>query len=373
MPQQAIHKARVRAELQPQREPYWAAPLARGLFIGFRKLPDGTGTWIGRWRDPDTKRTKFQSFGTIAGMTYDQAVDAIRAWAKGLVDGIDSGDVKTVAHACAAYVKDRRREKGEAAAEVQAATHRCHINNAPLGKILLAKLRSEDVKTWRAKLAMKDVSKNRVMSALKAALNFAVRARYVDAGRAVEWNTVPKLTVHARRDLYLDVEQRHALVNAAPEHARPFLRALCLLPLRCGAVAQLSVAELNARTGHLKIAHDKSNAGRTIPLGKQALDHFKDQAKDKLPSAPLIAYMDGSPWHKDRWKDAVRQAREAAELPSGTCAYTLRHSVITDMLTSGMDSLTVARIAGTSVVQIEKHYGHLLDKHAVNAMNNLAL
>jgi hypothetical protein len=40
-----------------------------------------------------------------------------------------------------------------------------------------------------------------------------------------------------------------------------------------------------------------------------------------------------------------------------------------------MDSLTVARMAGTgtSLAMIEKHYGHLLHDHAAKAMAGLAL
>jgi site-specific recombinase XerD len=100
---------------------------------------------------------------------------------------------------------------------------------------------------------------------------------------------------------------------------------------------------------------------------------FKEQAKGKLPAVPLIAYDDGSHWHKERWKQPIKKAAKAAELPVGVCAYTLRHSVITDMLVGGMDSLTVARIAGTSLAMIEKHYGHLLHDHAAKAMAGLGL
>lgn len=373
MPRIAIDKARIRADLTPQREPYWAAPLARGLYLGFRKLTEG-GTWIARWRDPETGKQHFHSLGPVTGLSYDAAVTAARTWAKARADGLDDGEVRTVADACAAYVKDRRREKGDAAAEVQAATHRCHINAAPLGAITLAKVRSADLKAWRATLPMRDVSKNRVMSALKAALNHAVRERYLDAGRSIEWASVKNLTAHARRDLYLDRAQRRALVDACPADAQPFLRALSLLPIRCGALAQATVANLDATHGVLKIARDKSAAGRTIPLSAAALALLKEQAKGKLPGAPLIAYRDGSAWHKDRWKEIIQQARDTAGLPAATCAYTLRHSVITDLLSlGGMDVLTVARIAGTSIVQIEKHYGHLLKAHAVEAMNRIEL
>ena len=43
------------------------------------------------------------------------------------------------------------------------------------------------------------------------------------------------------------------------------------------------------------------------------------------------------------------------------CAYyTLRHSFVTAAITDGMSTLDVARFVGTSVVMIEKHYGHLV-------------
>jgi len=37
-----------------------------------------------------------------------------------------------------------------------------------------------------------------------------------------------------------------------------------------------------------------------------------------------------------------------------------------------MDSLTVARMTGTSLAMIERHYGHLLHDHAAKAMAGLA-
>jgi site-specific recombinase XerD len=100
---------------------------------------------------------------------------------------------------------------------------------------------------------------------------------------------------------------------------------------------------------------------------------LRKQARAKLPGAPLIAYVDGSHWHKERWKKPVKRAAAVVELPAATCAYTLRHSTITDLVTSGLDLLTVARIAGTSVMMIEKHYGHLQSATAKKALAALEL
>jgi hypothetical protein len=60
----------------------------------------------------------------------------------------------------------------------------------------------------------------------------------------------------------------------------------------------------------------------------------------------------------------VQAAVTAADLPAATVLYTLRHSWITTALTSGMGTLDVARLAGTSLLMIEKHYSHLVSDAA---------
>ncbi|THD03731.1 tyrosine-type recombinase/integrase [Rhodanobacter lindaniclasticus] len=366
-----IDKVRVRNRLAVRREPYWGAPIARGLFVGFRKL-DGGGTWIARQRDDDG-RQRYNAIGHADSIPYDDAVKAAHAWAKQVDAGVDTSEVQTVEDACKAYVKDRRREVGDANADDADGRFTRTVYGHTIAKVKLAKLRAEQIKAWRAGLDMSDASKNRTLSALKAALNYAVSSRYVEAGRAIEWTGVKPHEVTTRRDLYLNREQRRSLVEALPEGARPFVRALCLLPLRPGALAAATVADLSARRASLRITTDKAGEGRVVALSPEAKKLLQGQAKSKLPAAPLIAYDDGSPWHKERWKQPIKKAAKAAKLPAGVCAYTLRHSVITDMLVGGMDSLTVARMAGTSLAMIEKHYGHLLHEHAAKAMAGLAL
>lgn len=366
-----IDKARVRNRLDVRREPYWGAPVARGLFVGFRKLVIG-GTWIARLRD-DEGVQRYHSTGHADSMPYDDAVKAASVWAQSLAAGVDASDVRTVADACRAYVTDRRREKGDSNAADAEGRFTRTVYKHSLAKVKLAKLRTEHLKAWRAELDMADASKNRTLAPLKAALNFAAASRYVDAGRAIEWERVTPFEVNTRRSLYLNRKQRHALVENLPEGVQAFVRALCLLPLRPGALAAATVADLDTRRASLRITTDKAGEGRVVALSPEVTKLLQDQAKDKLPAAPLVAYSDGSHWHKERWKQPIKKAARAASLSAGVCAYTLRHSVITDMLVGGMDSLTVARIAGTSLAMIEKHYGHLLHDHASQAMARLGL
>lgn len=60
-------------------------------------------------------------------------------------------------------------------------------------------------------------------------------------------------------------------------------------------------------------------------------------------------------------------------LPQDTPAYTLRHSVITDLVRGGLPILTVAQLPDTGVAMIEQHHGHLVRSDAEHALAALAL
>jgi site-specific recombinase XerD len=127
------------------------------------------------------------------------------------------------------------------------------------------------------------------------------------------------------------------------------------------------------KLGTLQIRTDKANAGRTIKLPPSHITFFKEVTKDKLPGAPMFTRADGKPWTKDDWKWVVKDAAQAAKLPATTVLYTLRHAAITDLVVAGADPLTVSRISGTSLVMIQKAYGHLTAAAAESALTALAM
>ena len=176
-----------------------------------------------------------------------------------------------------------------------------------------------------------------------------------------------------RRTLYLDRDQRRALLAKIDGEAEPFVRALCLLPLRPGALAALTAGSFDQRTHELTIGKDKAGNGRRILLPPAATALLLAQCKGKLPAAPLFMRSNGKAWDKETWKKPVAGAVKAAGLPTGVTAYTLRHSTITDLVTAGLPLLTVAQISGTSADMIEQHYGHLGRSAAVEALAGLSL
>ncbi len=379
MPRYAIDKARQRDKLKPREAPYYGAPLARGLFVGFRKLDDASGTWLGRCRT-DEGRQKYTTFGLVSPTNdYAAAAEKAATWAKAISNGYGESKIKSMAELCAARVANRRTVKGDKVADQLEKVFANHVLGHDIAKKPLGKLTTSDFIAWRAGLVgsktgkpLGDDSKDWVFRKLKTALNFGITERAISIERRAEWKDIEPLGEDKRREVYLSREQRAALLDASPDYARAFLRASCLSPQRPGALAQCLVKHLDVRHKRLYIAKDKANANRWIPLTDAMLDLLKAQAKDKAPDEPLISFRDGSAWSCNRWGSIVKAARAVADLPAETCAYSLRHSVITDMVTGGLDPFTIADIAGTSVQQIQEHYfqaQHDLARDKMAALN----
>jgi integrase len=189
------------------------------------------------------------------------------------------------------------------------------------------------------------------------------------------WQEALKATPNAdgRRTLYLDRGQRRKLLDKTDAEAAPFVRALCLLPLRPGALAALTAGDFDKRTAELTIGKDKTGKPRRIQLPAGATNLLTAQAANKLPGAPLFMRANGKTWDKNSWKLPIAAAVAAAKLPGEATAYTLRHSTITDLVTAGLPLLTIAQISGTSAEMIERHYGHLASDAAVKALSELSL
>lgn len=364
MPRVSIDKATVRNQLSPRREPYWGAPIAHGLFLGFRRTEFG-GTWIARLHDVD-KRHRYHSIGVLSvDLDHEAARKAALAWKRNVDAGVKVVDVETVADACREYVQDREKQKGPATAHDADLRFRRTIYDDPIGRLPLARITQKRIEEWRDALAvgsgdvkpLSPASLNRTLTALKAALNYAMSRRYVSPERAIEWGMVKPFRVDNRRDLFLDLTQRRALLQHANGGARDLIEAVMLTGARAGELTSAKRSQFDARTASMTFIGKTGK--RSVPLSPSVVMLFKRLAQGKLPTANLFTRDDGKPWGVSDWDGLVRGAAFSAQLPSGVCLYTLRHSFITEAITGGLSPLDVARIVGTSLVMIDKHYGHL--------------
>ena len=384
-----LGRVKEREKLKPKgnAEPHWQR-VKPGCFIGYVPAAGGgAGSWVARAYDEDRRRYRRKSLGPLSDVSGNERYAIAKNAAEQFAHLVETGGhtetkIETVADACAQYAGGKPDLLGR---------FKRHVFPHPIAKVKLDKLRKRHLRDWRKWLEEKPAlvsrrksgpprtrdrsqsSLNRDMAAMRAALNKVLAQG--KPGTEADWQEALKPVPDAdgKRDLYLTRDQRGELLAAVDSEALPFVRALCLLPLRPGAMAKLSAGDYKKHNCELKIGQDKNGKRRSIIIPKQAAELFSLQAADKLPGAPLFMRGNGTRWNKDSWKIPINRAASAAGLPATTCAYTLRHSTITDLVKAGLPLLTIAQISGTSVEMIEKHYGHLVCDAALAALETLSL
>lgn len=390
-----IDTVTARSRLKPGREPYWAK-LSTGRYLGYRRMGASGGTWNARYWDSATSRNRFHSLGDLTGTPPHAQYDAARKLAEAWFTDFDTGGTTsaaatalplTISDACATYVAEKRASGDESGALDAEGRFARWITGTPLGKTELRKLNRPNMQTFREKLIKAPVcvqgrqrrrapaTINRDMTALRAALNKALDDGGVSSDFA--WRRALKALPDAggRRTLYLDKAQRATLLAHADQVSgvADLILGMMSLPLRPGALAALCVRDYTPALCTLFLPSDKSGGGRSIVLPKKVASRFAELVKGRPGDAPLLAQASGAKWDKEAWGDLVKSAVISAGLPKAATLYTIRHSVITDLVVGGLDLFTVAKIAGTSVAMIEKFYGHLRQEVATEALEKLAL
>lgn len=357
-----------RERLESRREPYWS-PIKKGAAVGFRKLENGNGTWVARWRDEAGKQ-KYRALGEFED--YDAAADAAREWVISCEGGV-THKATTVKEACEAYINALKAEGRKDSAKDAEGRFTRLVYSATLGKLPLDKLKTSNIQKWMndqiddendaddEDIRRSKDSANRNLATLKAALNMGLQNRLVvtDAG----WKTVkafPKVGAR-RKDAFLGMEQRKALLDACPEDLKLLAKAMLLTGARPGELANLNACDFDKRLGCITLTG--KTGPRTVAISTAAAAFFTEASKDKIGDAPMLTTSYSQRWNKDSWKKIFKDAVNTAKLPETVVMYSLRHTAISEMILAGMDSFIVAKLAGTSVEMIEKNYGHL--KHSV--------
>lgn len=367
----AVHKKSVRNDLEPRREPYWGAPLSKGRYIGVRKRTDGSCTWIARLHDDEGKH-RYRALGQVTkDFEYDHAVTAARDWFRDFDADVTDGP-PTVAEACREYVADLEAEGRPDAAHDADMRFKRTVYSDPIGKVRVEKLKTARVKAWRNGLGGAKASQNRNLNALRAALNLAVEHHRVNPACAQQWRAVKNHKgAGNRRTLFLDLKQRRRLLAKCDGAVRDLVEAAMLTGARPGELVNMKRSQFEARTA---TATFKGKTGsRQVPLSEAATDLFKRLAKGRLPGAYLLTDDDGRPWAHSGWDELVKAAAKAAKLPAGVVLYTMRHSYITEALRSGLPTLDVARLTGTSLQMLQDHYGHLVTEAARERLSGVEM
>lgn len=405
-------------------------PIAPGQYLGYRRPASGAaGSWFARWRQ-DGKILQerlgtaddFQDADGIDVLSWDQAQDKAKAWFQDQRDkairsaGGEPAKVGpyTVADAWRAYHADAVT-RGVHGARIMQQVAEAHIlpelGALEVGKLTLAQVRKwhralaalprrrtgrarregEDVQhqaapaTEDALRARKDTA-NRILTNLKAALNFA--ARELGIGRGVNWREVqPFQNVGRSRVRFLTVVEQRRLVNVCPPDFQALVMGGLFTGARYGELTKVLVRDFDPENGSLFIQFGKAKHGykaRHVVLTTEAQRWFKGHVAGRPGDEPmfvrgevrrraraeaLAGWIGWAPYDEDSFMAA---ACEAAKIGKMTF-YELRHTFASGLVNRGVPLAFVAEQLGHSDIRmVQRHYGHLAPSAKAEAIRKLA-
>jgi integrase len=256
----------------------------------------------------------------------------------------------------------------------------CRCATCSFGEVPLRDLErmAGEIAAWQAGLPER--SRYGVVQALRQTLEAAVRWEYMarnPAKLAGRNRQPPPRTVRVYDRAELDAIAAELAPAFAPLPA--FAAATGLRPEEWQALERRDVdrrgrAVTVRRTvsgGEVVDLGKTSGARRQVPLSLRALAAL-DAIPPRLDSplvfpAPQGGVMDLDNWRRRTWGPAV----EAAGVARPARIYDLRSTFASDALAAGVSVFELARIMGTSVRMIERHYGVLLDGAADSIADRL--
>jgi integrase len=392
------------------------------LALGFRRAQRG-GSWLARIRLPETARYiesklgRADDLGLIADgkatLTYDQAVRAARmafaqAEARRTSGTLPGAARKTVGEILDLYVEGyvsgdaRSREKpGRDLTNVKSIIE-CHLRPA-LGAVRLDHLNADQLKAFKAKLTKaprltrsgrpskadrtpggqgvaadageierkRRARTNRIITTLRAALNYAVRQSLIATDAAWRTSLKPYGDVEAATVRYLTLEESKRLQGAVGADFRHLLRGALLTGCRYGSLRSLRVADIDLLARSALVRVTKSGKPQTIRLTHEACAFLKSLMTGRSRNDLVFVKASDEPWRPSDQQRRMRDGCLAAGIDPAIGFHGLRDTFASHLVMAGVPLLTVSKLLGHADTRTtEKYYAHLAPDHLHRAVDD---
>ncbi len=375
-----------RSKLSKRHNPYWRE-IIPGLHIGYRKGKRG-GVWYGRKYMEEGVYQKW-TLGLADDIVDSDGVDILTftdADAKARLGPTGSaiGKMDTVNHVMDYYMKHQDAE-ARSAKTTRYAVDR-HIEPT-IGKKRLTKLTIDNITDWRNELAKpkkttqinerysarelrrrRQASANRVLTILKAALNYAERTGKYRG--ATPWKLVPPFkNVDATEHPYLTRDEAIRLQNACVPDLRLLVRGALETGCRYGELTSMKVLDFNTDAGTIAVRESKSGKVRHAHLTTSGHEFFDELVSDKKRSDLIFRRAEGQPWEKSNQIDPMRNACKIAKIDPPIPFKALRTTYGSLLAEEGVPLQVIAAALGHADTRItEKHYAHLMPNYVADTI-----
>jgi integrase len=405
-----------RGKLDACGKPYYCK-LEEGLHLGYRKprgrkgKPAVSGKWVLRRYVEDQKSKNdqrqpyilekigiaddFDDADGVAILSFDQAQEEARKRFKKRAS--DEAGV-TGSYTVAVALKDYFEALGHEGRDTYDAQKRADAFIVPaLGHIECSKIKAKTMRGWLSALAKKPprvrtrekkeqqhrvdydpddpeairkrhASANRVLTILRAALNFAFEEGNVS--NDLEWRRVkPFEQVDPEQIRFLTLVQSKRLINAAGREFRPLVQAALLSGCRYGELCRLRAEDFNEDAETLAIRKSKSGKARTIYLTPEGVRFFQGLAVGRNGRDLLLRHDDGRAWTKSEQNRPMIEASKRAGFVPHFKFNEIRHTYGTLLVKSGVPMKYVAEALGhASTTMTERHYAGVIPSHLADTI-----
>ena len=395
-----------RLALRQSREPYWGF-LDRNCHVGYRRGAKG-GTWIARMRDEDGQR-HYEALGPaddvrdadgITVFSFAQAQGKARVFfdvkARQLAGHAEPNvGPYTVAAALADYFAERERKGSKG---VRADRYAASARIIPtLGKVEVGKLTTKAIRSWllevekapkllrtrkgaecRSTVAVdisdpdalraRKATANRLLTVLKAALNFAFHEGKACADEA--WRKVkPYREADAAVIHFLTAAECVRLVNACQGSFRGLVRGALVTGCRYGELTRMKVADFNPEVGVVTVRQSKSGKARHVALNDEGRQVFSTITVGRNGRDLIFTRDDGKPWAASHQQRPLAEAAAAAKLDPAPTFHVLRHTYASALAMKGVSMRVIADQLGHADTRVtERHYARLAPSYVADVV-----
>lgn len=236
-----------------------------------------------------------------------------------------------------------------------------------MGDIYIDSISSWDIEKYKSKRkqdSMKPSTVNRELNMLRSMFN-----------RAVEWGQIEKNPLsgvkklkplkaedYERKALYISNGVFTKLLNDSSPNLRNFLTVAKNTGMRVGELVNLKWTDIDFNTKQIKIKESKNFTQRYVPMNCTVYEALNSLDKTVESVFPYKSRESASnSWRKVKLRLGLSEYR----------LHDLRHTFITDLVTRGVDIVTVMEITGHKDIRMLKRYTHPTVSHKIEAVNRL--
>jgi integrase len=391
-------KREQRLKLEVRKKPYWAT-LIEGQHLGYYR-GQRVGKWLARVRRPGSGLDYQQvtlgqadDFADADGqvvLDYPQAQEAARAWFRNLDrnEGRRIGRY-SISDALDDYISGfTGRDRANTKRRIET------IIKPQIGHLEVAKLTSKAIIEWHRALASsparirtakgaeqnfretgdsedarrkRRASANRILTILKAALNFAYQNGKATGDDA--WRRVKAFSgVDVARYRYLTDSEARRLTNAADPSFRPMLQAALLTGARYSEICRLQVEDFDPGAKTLLLRETKAGKSRHVYLEEEGVRLVERAIAGKSADQLIFARPDGKPWGPSQQARPLSQACERGKVAT-TTFHDLRRTYGARLALGSVPMAVIAEAMGHADERItRRHYAHLSPSYVADTV-----